>query len=653
MERCLKQRNMTLTNLSQLANKLFFVALASMPFCMEAQVLQEYKAAYPDFNEVILKDKQSYSFSIENKKLKVIQNNYFESMILSEFGIHNNLESFSYSELVKLNGYDAYSVITTNGKERKVKVTQSSEKQSTSRSVFFDDVRKRELTFPNLEAGAKKVYNYQREFLDPFLLHKFMFGSNLPIKNSSLEVIVSKDINIGYKVFNDPNQTIKFEKIDSKGKWIYTWTLTDVKAVKYESNSPGYLHVVPHIDVYIKDYTIANNTTQVLDNVDKLYDYYKAFIVNLNQNEDASLKTIAIDLAAPYSNDADKVKSIFYWVKDNIKYIAFENGYEGFIPREASKVFEQKFGDCKDMASIITAMCEYAEIKNVNIAWIGTREIPYSYDQLSTPAVDNHMIAIFEDGDNVVFLDATDKATRYGLPTSFIQDKEALVKDGNSFKLVKVPVVSSKDNKTQEFVKIKIENDQIIGTGKVSYFGYARSELMHQIGDAANKARHEMIKSLVTKGNNKFNLISFSERNIDDRDKPYEVDYSFNLSSYIIKADKDLYLNLNLDKFLEKQIIEKDRVFPLEFDYLTMYDGSYELELPKNMSVKLLPKNLLLENELLSITSNYTQKDNSIFLKSNLKLNKLRINPEDFALWNESIKKLQTHYNELIILTKN
>jgi hypothetical protein len=131
------------------------IGLASIS--LQAQLtFQDYKKEYPDFNEVVLLDYQGYEISIENKKLKIIQNTSFESMILSENGIHNNEESFTYSELVKLLEYDAFSVVNNNGKEKKIKVTQSAEKNSSSSSVFFDDIKERRLIFPHLETGAKK-----------------------------------------------------------------------------------------------------------------------------------------------------------------------------------------------------------------------------------------------------------------------------------------------------------------------------------------------------------------------------------------------------------------------------------------------------------------------------------------------------------------
>lgn len=634
-----------------LNNSRILLLLIGFGFSSTAQNgLEDYKKQFPDFNEVVLLDYQGYDIFIENKKIKIIQNTSFESMILSENGIHNNKESFTYSELVKLIDYDAYSVVNVKGKEKKIKVSQTAEKNSSSSSVFFDDIKERQLIFPNLETGSKKVYHYKREFVDPFLLHKYMFIGGFPIKNATFEVKTDKNINIGYKIFNDPNNTIEFEKKEVKGKFVYTWTLKDVKAYKFESNSPGILHSAPHIDIYIKDYTINNTKTEVLDDIDLLHKYYQGFVTNINKKECIDLKKITEEITKDKTTEEEKIKSIFYWVKDNIKYVAFENGYEGFIPREASLVFERKFGDCKDMANIIVSMAAYANVKNVNLSWIGTREIPYSYTELATPAVDNHMIASYKKGDEYIFLDATDRETRFGLPSSFIQGKEALVNNGITYNIVKVPVVSAINNKVDDIVKIKIQNDKLIGNGRMEFNGFNRSMTLMQIGDASGKSRFEMIKSLVLKGNNKFNLNSYTEENIGNRDLPYFVNYDFELDNYLIKVDKEVYLNPFLHKIFEKNPIQKDRITGYDFEIISFFNSEYEYEIPSNYSLKYIPKDFTLENELLKVGTTYTKGDNKITVKYTFEVKKLVIEPNDFQLWDESIKKMKSNYSETLIL---
>lgn len=631
---------------------LFIFLLYFSVNCTAQDVLQEYKKSYPDFNELVLNDSQVYSISMENNKLKIIQDNYFESLILSQNGIHSNQETFSYSKLMQLKSFDAYTVSSALGKGRKYKVTETNEKKAEESSVFSSDLMERNLIFPNLETGAKKIYEYQIEVTDPFLLHKFIFGSRLPIINSSIEITVDKDINIGYKVFNDPTNSIEFTKTEKRGNWVYKWALKNSPPVKYEPSSPGFLYTIPNINIFIKDYTYNNTKVDVLGDVGRLFNYYKRFTDKLNQTDDQTLKGITEDIIANKVTDVEKIKSIFYWVKDNIKYIAFESGYEGFIPREAGLVCERKFGDCKDMASIITAMAKFAKVPNVKIAWIGTRTIPYIYDELAIPGVTNHMIAVYKNDEEYIFLDGTDKETKYGIPSSFIQGKEALIEENGNPKVVLVPIVSNEINEINETVNLIIENNKLIGSGQIQFNGYSRSNTLMQIGDATAKTRFEMIKSCVTKGNNKFNLKEFEEQNIKDRDLPYKINFKFDLDNYLVKIEKEIYINLFLDKHYENLTLENDRSSKYDFDFLNLMNSQYEIEIPQNLVVNYLPKDFHLDDNLLKADFEFTNKNNKIRLNVKILHKKLLLDTSDFGQWNENIKKIKAAYLETIILTE-
>lgn len=638
-------------NWLKLSNKitlLLFLTACSL----SAQTLEDYKKKYPDYNEVVLNDNTTYDISVSGSTLKIIQQCFYESMIMTENGINNNEETFTYSELVPLLEYEAYTIINDKGKERKIKVTQSNEKESRDDAVFYNGVKERQLIFSNLEPGAKKQYSYSREYLDFFLLHKFIFGNSIPVTNSVLEIKTDKEINLGYKVFNDPENRITFSKTEKKGRWIYRWFMTTIEPLKFESNAPGFLHIVPHVDIYIQDYSVGKNKIEALGNVDQLFKYYQGFIKDLFKNEDKEFKELTLNVIEGATTEEEKVKKIFYWVKDNIKYVAFENGYEGFKPREGNLVFNRKFGDCKDMASIITTMARYAGIKSVNLAWIGTREIPYSYNELPTPAVDNHMIAVYNNNGKYIFLDATDKETVYGIPTAFIQGKEALVNENDSYKIVNVPVVNAKTNEVTDSVTLKIENEKLTGNGHIVFNGYNRSHLLAQLGDAANKKRFEYIKQIVLKGSNKFKLLEYNENNITDRDKPYEINYSFDLDNYIIKIDKDIYVNLFMDTNLSQMLIEKDRISKFELDFLSAGEGIYELEIPQTHKIKYLPKDLEINNDLLSGSFKFREKDNKVILTARFDQKKILLDKSDFELWNESIKKIKANYGETLILTQ-
>jgi transglutaminase-like putative cysteine protease len=629
---------------------LFWLTIWS--WVLTGQNIADIRAKYPGQHELILKDKQTYRFSLSNDKPKIISDNYFESLILSEAGIQNTSESFSFSELVPLKSFDAYTVINTKGKEKKIPINPTTEKTAESNSVFYSDVREKKLTFNNLEIGAKKVYAYQSEFLDPYLLHRFMFANNLPVNEAELEVITDNDIKIGYKIFNDPNNEIKLIVSEARNKTTYNWKRVENKPIKYEQNHPGYLHVAPHIVLYIKQYKSGKNITNVLGDTELLYKYYKIFTESINKTEDPELKEIALNITTSLESDKEKIKAIFYWVKDNIKYVAFENGYEGFIPRDAKLVNARRFGDCKDMSSIITQMAKYAKIPNVNLCWIGTRRIPYSYHEIATPAVDDHMIASIDLDGKIIFLDATDKEAVFGLPTGFIQGKDAMIQRGDEFEIVKVPVVTPMENLRKESIQLTLDKSTLKGVGNLSLHGIYRSDFLNNIGDAAKNNRLEIIKSLVIKGNNKFQLKEYKEQNVENRDLPYIVDYQFNLENYVVSAANEYYLSMFLSKPFEQNVINKDREAKYEFDFLYQKDFSVSMKLPPGMKVKKLPEDISADNALMAYNVKYRLEDNLLKLDFMVENKKLLLEPSDFELWNTNMQNLKSIYNENIVLTE-
>lgn len=632
-------------------NSLFLLTFTAV--IATAQTWQELRQKHPGYNEYILEESQSYSISVVKDKLHVTSDNYYESVILSDLGIHNNQESFVYSQLIPVKSFEAYSVITNNGKERKVPISRAVDAAVDQRNIFHSDVKEKKLTFAGLHVGARKVYKYQNEFVDPYLLHRFIFNNYYPAKEYKLEIQSDKNIDIGYRIFNDPNNSISFSKTERKGKWIYTWTLSQTAPFRYEDFNPGYLYSVPHIIFFIENYTLNNEKVPVLGTVELLYEYYKNFTENLNKTEDENLKRTTLGIIEGLNSNDEKIKAIYYWVQNNIKYVAFEEAYQGFIPREAKLVYERKFGDCKDMSSIITEMAKYAEIPNVNLTWIGSRNIPYTYHEVPTPAVDDHMIATYEKPDgSIYFLDATDSFTKFGLPSYFIQGKEAMIQNGNTYKLVKVPVVKAAENLSQHETEISLDGNLLKGKSKAQIHGLAKTQFLSELGDAQNKTRQDLLKTLLELGNNKFRLKNFTETHITEKDLPYQVDFNFELDNYAIQAGNETYLNLFLEKPFQNVNIANDRQSDYDFDYLIKNQYSVRFKIPEGVKISYYPKDFSASNDLLDYEIRYTVEEDEILLDFRIETKKLLLKKSDFDLWNQTLNELKSHYNETIIITK-
>lgn len=352
-------------------------------------------------------------------------------------------------------------------------------------------------------------------------------------------------------------------------------------------------------------------------------------------------------------SEIDKVKKVYKWVQDNIKYIAMTDGLGGFIPNNPSVIMSRRYGDCKDMSVLIKTMLDVLEIDSY-LSWVGSRDIPYTYSELPTPAVDNHMIvSYYEAGsEKLIFLDATNSFLNYGLPSQMIQGKEVLVDLGESFKIEEAPIVEANVNGFYDSVKLEIINDSIIGSGNIIGTGYFNNDFLYSLSKSIDKKDVKyFIDDLTSKGNNKYNL---SKYEIHDDIYEFICTYEFVLEDYFRRNNNEIYVNLNMSKFFDShRKIEEDRETAIENEFKKTIVLHAELNIPDGYDIKYIPENSEFYADKFSFTIDYILEDNLIKYDLKIVLDYLVLEKEDFSNINNMFASLKDAYKENVILEKN
>lgn len=594
-----------------------------------------------------------YQINIVNGALKITAQTEEALMILKELATRSTEETVEYTPLFALSNLEAYTLVPAGNKYKKVSIGEVKDRHKFDRSIFHDDINEKVFDYQELQVGAKRYLKYTTTYLDPKMLNGYFFGYNVPTDHVFFQVEVDNAVELGYKEFNTENYPIKLNIEKQKTKTIYTWTCDTMPKTTFFDNSPSFRSIIPHIEIFIKKYTVDGKEVRMLENVEDLHRYYAAFLKDLNVEISPALKALTDSLVAGKSDEIERLKSIFYWVKGNIKYIAFEDGYGGYIPRQASDVCDKKYGDCKDMASITHAMLQYAGIQNAYLTWIGTRDIPYTYEALPTGAVDNHMIVTYETKDSTYFLDATSEHTPFGYPTEFIQGKEAMLHiDSTHFEIVKVPEIPASKNVYEDSVYLVLKRDTIVGEGLATITGYVRNYYLDINYDLTGDEKLKAVKSFLEKGNNKFYLDHFTEFNKTDRDKALGIQYSFLLNNYSIQSGNDQFINLFLEKPMMGSKIDNDRKADIEYDYKDIYRYTVVLEIPEGYKAKYIAPPSNLKNDSYSFSSEFRVFNNTIILKYEIQVNTLLLKQSQFEDYNNLFAFLKKQYSENISITK-
>lgn len=255
--------------------------------------------------------------------------------------------------------------------------------------------------------GDIAEFNYTKHITDVKYFTRIYFTDIFPVINKKITFQVPDFVEVELKEFNFKGFNIqkKQSRNEREKTTIYEYTVTDLMP-SGEERIKGSSHVYPHILVLTKSYTQDGSKTTLLSNTDELYRWYSSLTKGVEGNTN-ELKPLVDKLMAGKNSDNEKVKAIYYWVQDNIRYIAFEDGLAGFRPAKADEVYKNKYGNCKGMANLVKNMLKVAGY-DARLTWIGTSRIAYDY---STPSlsVDNHMICTLLLGNKQYFLDPTEK----------------------------------------------------------------------------------------------------------------------------------------------------------------------------------------------------------------------------------------------------
>lgn len=617
---------------------------------------EKVKMKYPDDPVVFLERSEIVSIIPDNDSLDIITEAYEDILHLKEKANAYSVGRVYGSHFNQVKDIKAKTLIWERNRFKTMDVSDFKKNNDRDAGVFYDDSYYYSFNYPAVGIGNRTQLRHRSIIKDSRFLPGFLFPAYAPQVKASYTIKTTADVELFYIVKNDPDDRISFRKFTKNGFDFYEWTSANVPARKTEESAPSVRYYEPHVICYVKSFASRGKHYTVLSDINDLYQWYYGFVGNLNKQHSVPLKETVEKIRSTCKTEIEVVEAVFYWVQDNIQYIAFEDGMRGLIPHEGEYVFTKRYGDCKDMANLLVAMLNEAGIKGYH-TWIGTRDLPYKYSELPTPLVDNHMIATYIGNDGrYFFMDATGDYTPFGTPSSMIQGKEALVGLGpDRFEVKTIPAVSRLMNITRDSVSVSIDLDhsQLNGKGKTTLEGYAKIFGAYKLNRAEVDDVKRSVTSLTGKGSNKFFLDSYEISNNGDRVRPTSIDYTFRIGDYYQKTGNELYVNLNLNKdFFDASINTSTRLAPKESEFRYEHWQICELIIPEGYTVDYLPEASVSNGPLLGFESRYERRPGSVILTRKLYCDFLMLMPDQFESWNKSVQELSDSYKESIILKK-
>jgi len=491
---------------------------------------------------------------------------------------------------------------------------------------------------------------YTKTFNNVMFLSSMYFVDQLPMELCEVEIVKPKWLDLNIKEWNFDITKPTSTKSTEEGFDIATYKLKDIDASGRSHAMPSRSKLYPHLILIPQAYSIEGKKKQLMNGTEDLYSWYAKLVNDMN-NQPRELKSLVQELTAGSTNDLEKIKSIYYWVQDNIRYIAFEYGIMGFQPDDCQSVFKKKYGDCKGMANLTKEMLQLAGI-DARLTWLGTQDIPYTYGDMPSLMVDNHMICTAIVDGKKLFLDPTEKHIDINVNAYRISGREVLIENGDSYMLENIPAFNIMDNKIGVVNNLKLENDLVSGAGAVTYGTAQKSFIMYRLSTITRNEHKESLEQMLAKGdsNYQYDISELPEKNL--RDQNLELKYDVSIKNKVIDLGAEKYVNLEADFYMTNGAIEEERDVAYEFSEPVLLESATKFEVPQGWKISYLPDPVKIDHPKYSFEVTFSESNGTVNYNKAIRIKEVLLELNDFPEWNAAIEKLNVAYSDQIILSK-
>ncbi len=604
------------------------------------------KEIYEEDDVVILQSKETVHFG-QNKSNDLVTVKHKAEEELMNISERADIQKYVF--------YDNTSKITTfNTRHRNSKIVHFpvNDEFYTSGSIFYTDARVKYMNIDFPVKGFKYLYHLEKEYTDSKYFTQISLIDQHPILNKSVTFIVPDWLEVDLLEFNFEGYDIeKQENYNEELKATeHTFIVKNLPSVSDEENTPGPSKINPHVLVVVKSMKKDDQVVTLFSETKQLYSWYK-FLVDSMDEDQTILKSKVNQLTKDAATDEEKIKNIYYWVQDNIRYIAFEDGIAGFKPDESQNVFKKRYGDCKGMANLTKEMLKIAGF-DARLTWIGTkRKGSYDYS-IPSLAVDNHMICTLLHNGKSYFLDSTEKYNSFGSYAERIQGRPVLIENGEEYILDKVPVADVAFNKKSTVLELHVVGETLEGTVKKVYKGESKASLLNGYNALKDHNKEEALKYYLTKGDKNCSVNSIETTDLEDRDNTITIAYNIELKNKVSAYEDDIYVDLEYIKHFKNTDVSERR-HDLELPYKTNLEFTTVLHLPEGYGIQHMPESIRKETDDFIVGLSFIEKDRTITYKKEFIFKNAAITKASFAEWNAVSATLKKLYKEQIVLTKN
>ena len=593
--------------------------------------------AYPgDTKAVILLDEQTITVSnsgeistLCRRACKILRP---EGRALATFSVYHDTET-------RLTFLKAWS-ITAAGLEYEIK-----EKDAVETSPFsfalYEDTRLKLLRIPGADIGSVIGYEFEQKHRPYVFQDTWWFQGLTPVLTARLSLSLPGNWEVETSWLNylprEPRRT-------GDNRWV--WELENVPGIEEEPAMPDWRALAGRMGVtyFARDAESRGKSRSSWQEVGR---WYGELAAPRRQSSPAIRKKLA-ELTTGAADMFAKIRAAAEFVQRDIRYVAIEIGIGGYQPHAAADVLLNRYGDCKDKATLLGAMLHEIGVPACDVI-VHSNRGAVAREFVSKTSF-NHVItairlpaeitppALFATQNHqqlgtLLFFDPTDTITPFGYLPPNEQGGWGLLVTGDGGELVELPLSPPAANRRTLTAKFALSPEGTL-SGEVRELrsGSLAAERRAQFLSLQTRDRSKLLESFLSRFVPSHRLSGYDIGQLEAPSDTLDLRYSFVADNFgQIAGDLLLFRPCILGGKGADLLEDKERKYPLEFGSTALETDEYEIVLPPGYAVDEVPPHIRLENPFADYSSSIEVSDKLLRYSRTSRIKVVRVPAELMA----------------------
>ena len=575
-----------------LASLFSMTAKAAVPFWMQAAAQQPAKTYADDVNSVVLL--HEVETTVKDNGDTVTQQRMVIK-VLRPAGRDEAFQAVPFDEETKLNYFRGWSV-SAKGVEYEAKKDDAVEISASDDTEIYSDAKAKVIRIPGVDVGTVVGVEWEQKRHPYTFEDQWFFQGYEPVQHAKfiLHLPSNWEYRAAWLHYKEQSPQVQGGTV--------IWDISDIPRIEKEFEMPHWRALAGQLVV-----TFFSEKTKGREysNWGDFGMWYNQLTVG-RRDPSPALQQKVLELAPASMPLLDRIKILARFAQRDVRYAAIEVGIGGYQPHPASQIFSNRYGDCKDKATVLSAMLAQIGVKSYYMPVHTDRGI---YTEKTPPTNGfNHVIlaiqlpessfkdplpAMYEHPrlGHLLIFDPTSTVVPFGQIPFYEQDNYALLVTDQGGELIHLPLSTPESNQLTRTAKLTLMPDgsikgevKEVRTGSEATFG--RYEFEHQ----SSADRRKILERILGRTMGNLQLDNVEADNLEDIDKDLVIRYKFTADHYA-KATGPLLLVRPrvVGEKMGSLDMSKPRHYSYEFDTPTLQTDIFEFNLPEGYKIDELP----------------------------------------------------------------